>query len=132
MFLIAFLIYFVGSGAAAQPTQTVDLIELNHKYCDVTGRLQFDQVIFWEWSPDYRRYDAVGWGLINDRHSLDELPDKRGKWYFCSVNWHRSGISKSQRFRALLYRETHTTYDPEQASRKLNRNSQSENDRWPN
>lgn len=32
-----------------------DLVELNHFY-DEAGRLVFDQIIFWEWSPAESRF----------------------------------------------------------------------------
>ena len=95
----------------ANPTQTVDMIELNH-YQSADGCQIFDQLIFWEWSPDYRRFNAMGWVILSE-HS--QLPTRNAQGYAVRVN--RDG--RDYIVRSLRYRETHTTNDPERVNLKL-------------
>ncbi len=57
-------------------TETVDLIELNHFYDDL-GRHAYDQVIFYEWSPDYRRFHVIAWCLVEN--DLSRMPTRNPK-----------------------------------------------------
>lgn len=82
--------------------EQVDLIELNHYTSDI-GTLCYSQVIVWEWSPTYRRYDVRMWWIVEK----DEAPILRnGQYYFRTV-------------RSAMYRETHTRTDPERMNQKL-------------
>ena len=90
----------------------VDLIELNHRGSE-NGLLQFDQVIIWKWSPDYRRYNAQHWFIPR---SSTEYPIRAGQFYQCFG--HYSG-QKRLLFRSKMYRETSTTNDPERENLKL-------------
>ena len=47
----------------------VDLIEVNHFY-DEQGRLVFDQIIFYDWSPMQCRYQVRDWRLLKFFDSL--------------------------------------------------------------
>jgi len=90
----------------------VDLIELNHRGSE-DGCLQFDQVIIWKWSPNYRRYDAQYWFIVN---SLPGYPVQAGEFYQCY------GCRPDQQrimFRSKMFRETWTTDDPERENIKL-------------
>jgi hypothetical protein len=110
------LLLCVGSAvtAAFRPTTTtVDLIELNHVQFDHGGG--FSQVILWTWSPDYRRYDSVGWYLV-DVQKLETLPYKKGdRW----IAKHCDGKNYILQFDAGIFRETRTKHDPERENRKL-------------
>jgi len=90
----------------------VDLIELNHKYSE-TGCLNFDQVIIWKWSPDYRRYNAQHWFIVS---SEPGYPVQAGEFYQC-----RQTDLNGRRilFRSKMFRETWTTNDPERENLKL-------------
>ena len=37
---------------------TCDLVEINHCHDRETGQQKFVQVIAWDWSPEYQRFDA--------------------------------------------------------------------------
>ena len=101
----------IGSGKVDRAE--VDMIELNHK-CSENECVQFDQVIIWKWSHDYRRYDAQHWFIPR---SEMECPVKVGEFYqcfgYCSDNTTRI------LFRSKMYRETWTTNDPERENLKL-------------
>jgi len=109
--MIAIILALVlGSAQNAPLAQDVDLIEVNEvcrsdaepKYASYT------QVILWNWSPDYRRYEVVSWYLVD---CLEKMPRKVGKHYECQVKmW---PVKNTIVFRAPLYRETSTTHDPE-------------------
>ena len=51
--------------------EKVDLMEVNHFY-DEQGRLVFDQVIFYDWSPDHSRYMVRAWRLVKNPAQLPE------------------------------------------------------------
>lgn len=93
------------------PTQTVDLIELNH-YRPADGCQGFDQLIFWEYSPDYRRYDAMGFVIINEPC---QLPAKDAQGYAVRVN----RFGREYIVRSAMYRETTTSSDPERLNLRL-------------
>ena len=48
----------------------LDLVELNHFY-DEQGRLVFDQLIFYDWSPEDARYQVRAWRLVKSCRSRD-------------------------------------------------------------
>ena len=74
------------SGAGSRDlTERVDLIELNHFYDDL-GRNMYDQVIFYEWSPDYRRYHVIAWCLVEN--DLSRMPSKVVGSDDYVVRWH--------------------------------------------
>lgn len=62
--LTIILAIILGSGSRQSlPSQQVDLIELNHCVSDC-GRELFTQVIFRNWSPDYRRQSEMSGGCL--------------------------------------------------------------------
>lgn len=96
--------------------QKVDLIELNHRYDD-QGRHCYDQVIFYEWSPDYRRYHVVAWCLVDN--GLSRLPafDHHKERYV--VSWFDRDSGRQRTIWAPIYRETWSDWDPERANKQL-------------
>lgn len=105
-----------GSGPTDKVVQKVDLIELNHCYDDL-GRHCYDQVVFYEWSPDYRRYHVVAWCLIENGSSRTPILDRAKKQYV--VRWHDRDSGRSREIWSSLYRETWSNSDPERANKKL-------------
>lgn len=97
------LAVFISAGSV--PSQQVDLIELNH-FKSADGFCEFTQLIFWEWSPDYRRYHVMGWRLGDDLSR--RVTCKRGEWTCKVVVNGCTYIVRSGGFR-----ETFTTVDPE-------------------
>ncbi len=101
--------------ASAEIKQRVDLIELNHFY-DCHGQHQFDQVIFYEWSPDYLRFHVIAWSLVEG--DLKRLPQRlpgSGQYH---VMWFDRDAKLHREVRAPLYRETWTQSDPERTNKK--------------
>ncbi len=111
------------SGDTSGPilSQRVDLIELNH-FVDSDGREVFRQVLFYDWSPQHKRFIVRAWRLVK----TDSLIPKR-RWappgYQCT--WHDDGVLRQ--VSAPQYRETWTQHDPE----RLNRLTVAEDDRRP-
>jgi hypothetical protein len=91
-------------------SQQVDLIELNHYFAD--GSHSFDQVIFYEWSPQYRRFDVLGYWLAE---KLEDYPIKIGDSHYAFKNHE----GRRQRITGKLFRETWTTFDPERDQKRL-------------
>ena len=97
-------------------TERVDLIELNHFYDDL-GRHAYDQVIFYEWSPDYRRFHVIAWCLVeNDPSRMPTRNPQNGEYV---VRWLDRDAKVRREVRSKLYRETWTQVDPERVNKKL-------------
>lgn len=108
-FLFAPLV-FADSQRAEDVGQVVDLIELNA--IQRGGEKRFEQLIFWEWSPEYSRYHVKSWVAIDQNHRLAMLPEKHGGRYRVMV----PGIGLVT---SANYRETVTEHDPERENLKI-------------
>ena len=91
---------------------TVDLIEVNHFY-DEQGRLVFDQVIFYDWSPAQSRYQVRDWRLLKTPAQLPRRNWSRDE--FVAI-WHDGEVLRKVRAQAI--RESWTQYDPELVERE--------------
>lgn len=104
-------------------THDVDLVEFNHARLE-DGQV-IDQLIFYDWLPDYRRFELVAIGRLdygceccsNDITWVmvrgDQQPPSRradGRWY--------TKIGREV-IRARLFKETWTAHDREVEARKL-------------
>ncbi len=96
--------------------ERVDLIELNHFYDDL-GRHAFDQVIFYEWSPDFRRFHVIAWSLVEG--DLQRLPSRVPGSDDTRVQWFDRDARVNRQVQAKLYRETWSQQDPERANKRL-------------
>ncbi|GIX00898.1 MAG: hypothetical protein KatS3mg111_4230 [Pirellulaceae bacterium] len=105
------------AGANRGVSERVDLIELNHFY-DERGRHAYDQVIFYEWSPDYCRFHVIAWCLVeNNTHRMPtRVPGASGDW---AVRWLDRDTMVHREVRSRLFRETWSHVDPERANKKL-------------
>lgn len=104
------------SGSGRGISERVDLIELNHFYDDL-GRHAFDQVIFYEWSPDYCRFHVIAWCLVED--DLSRMPTKLPGSGEYVVRWFDRDAKIQRQVRSKLYRETWSQTDPERANKRL-------------
>ena len=103
----------LGSAPAATTTrQSVDLIELNH-YVDEEGREVFRQLIFYDWSPSYKRFHVRAWRLV--KHP-SQLPQRRWSPALYQCTWRDE--DKIRLVTAPTMRETWTQDDPERANRE--------------
>lgn len=91
----------------------VDLIELNH-FVDSSGRHVFDQVIFYEWSLQHRRYHVRAWRLIK---SPSQLPTRHWNPAGYRCTWHDDGVLRE--VWSSAFRETWSQEDPERTNRKI-------------
>lgn len=108
--MILLLILFLDVRIAhEQPIcESVDLIELNHKYA-TDGKHTFSQVIFWERIPQNGKYRVRDWVIVDDRESLNAIPIKQNALY--ESQFVKNGIYYHVRSRG--FRESWTTKDPE-------------------
>ena len=98
--MLLLLVLIIGSSLAPshkainrERVEHVDLIEYNQ-----CGPLS--QLIFWDWSPDYRRYNCQGWDFS---HGLQI--DRNAAGYSVRV--------RGSRIVSKLLIKTHTVKDPE-------------------
>ena len=107
---------FTLSPADEATVDQVDLVEINHFYDD-QGRLVFDQVIYYDWSPVHHRYQVRDWRLLKTPTQVP-LRDWRDGGYVSE--WEdfkqRNGL---RRVRSKSVRETWTQYDPELVEREF-------------
>ena len=114
VFQVIFVALFA---AASNPSSTVlrddvDLVEVNH-YHDERGRRVFDQLIFYDWSEQRKRFQVRAWRLIkSDR----QLPRRDHAADVYRVLWHDEGVLREVTAKSM--RETWTQYDPELVERE--------------
>lgn len=112
--ILAVVAFASSSGNPTAPiSQRVDLIELNHCY-NVDGSHAYDQVIFYDWSPDYHRREVVAWKLVED---LPDYPQKQAGRHV--VRWFDRDARRARIVASLTFIETTTTHDPERAAKFL-------------
>src|SRR4030095_15339767 len=92
--------------------EKVDLMEVNHFY-DEQGRLVFDQVIFYDWSPEHSRYMVRAWRLGKNPTPLPQRDWREGGYL---AVWQDGEVVR--RVQAPSMRESWTQYDPELAERE--------------
>ncbi len=90
----------------------VDLVEVNH-YHDQHGQKVFDQLIFYDWSEQRKRFQVRAWRLIKSERQLPRR-DYRADLY--RVLWHDEGVLRE--VVAKAHRETWTQHDPELVERE--------------
>ncbi len=103
------------TAAATKPTivqDEVDLVEVNH-YHDARGEHVFDQLIFYDWSKQKRRFQVRAWRLIKTESQLPRRDHRRDVWLF---RWHDDGVLRE--VTSASRRETWTQYDPELIERE--------------
>lgn len=86
----------------------VDRVELNH-YSH--GEHVFDQLIFYSWSSQRKRFDVREWRL---KKSDSMVPVPRRGGYM--LRWHDDGVLREVTTNS--FRETWTQYDPEVIERE--------------
>lgn len=118
LYLLLPILLTIESGSrSSEVYERVDLIELNHHHDDL-GRHAFDQVIFYEWSPDYRRFHVIAWFLVEDQFT--RLPRKLSNGDYV-VKWQDHDAQVRREIHSRLFRETETSsqVDPERVNKKL-------------
>lgn len=114
---LAMLLIAVSPGSsrnvAAAINQRVDLIELNH-FMDEDGREVFQQVIFYDWSSQHRRFHVRAWRLV--KHE-SQIPTRHWEPARYQCTWHDDGVLRQ--VWAPQLRETWSQTDPERVNRAL-------------
>lgn len=89
----------------------VDLVEVNH-YFDETASHVFDQVIFYDWSPEAARFQVRAWRLVKD---AAQLPARNWASGGYDVTWNDGQFIRC--VHAAAMRESWTQHDPEMRER---------------
>jgi hypothetical protein len=88
-------------GVSLPVAQPVDRIEVNHTRT-------FTQVVLWQWSHDYNRYDCAGYWVTDKIH---EMPTQNGgQW---------TVMHDGKRYSSKQVVETFTRNDPERDNARL-------------
>lgn len=111
-------------GVGSDFVNSVDMIEYNHFHDDL-DRHAYDQVILWEWDPQYRRYNVMEWRLVADNiesKKSNAIPTVVGG--ICRVRWYDTDRKRYIEVKSKIYRETWTfpsrgDMDPERANKKV-------------
>lgn len=96
-----------------KPRQRYEFAELNHVE---DGTAKFTQLIFWEWNGEYRRLDVARWMIVDDAMYATLVPIGRDHYRVVIPR----NPSRSYEFRAKIFHESWTDYDPERVNRLLN------------
>ncbi|GAA5509887.1 hypothetical protein [Novipirellula caenicola] len=115
--IATFIIATVASGVADQSpsslTERVDMIELNH-FVDENGREVFQQLIFYDWSKQEKRFHVRAWRLVK---KPSQLPTRRWNPTLYECVWHDDGVRKMVTSASM--RETWSQQDPERVNREF-------------
>ena len=95
--------------------ERVDLIELNHNYDDL-GRHKYDQIIFYEWAPDFKRYHVIAWCLVEGDERRIPMYDSHRDDHV--VRWYDRDARLDREVRSRVFRETWSQLDPERENRR--------------
>lgn len=90
----------------------VSLVEINHCY-DQTGRLSFEQLIFYDWSPGQGRFQVRAWRLLKSPNQHPRRNWRHGRY---EAVWYDKGVMRTVTAKSM--RETWTQYDPEMLQRR--------------
>ena len=105
---VALCILTAGSNPGSDiVSDRVDLIEINHCY-DENGQLVFDQILFYDWSPQKARYDVRDWRLLKSPVQVPRRNRENGGYV---VLWRDGTVLR--RVHSETVRETWTQHDPE-------------------
>jgi len=96
----------------------VDLIELNHFY-DAKGRHVYDQVIFYEQSPETARFQVRAWCLVEDREVYHRRPVRNPETQLMSVDWLDNDQKILRKITSKQFRESWSQIDPERANKRM-------------
>lgn len=111
---LVLLLAAVGSSPIEDiPCDRVDLIEVNH-FHDDQGRLVFDQVIFYEWSPTQGRHQVQAWRLLKSAAQKPRADFQTGEFV---ATWQDGETLRE--VRASSARESWTQFDPELVEREF-------------
>jgi hypothetical protein len=91
----------------------VDVVEINHFY-DEHGKLVFDQVLYFDWSPAQSRYNVRAWRLLKSPAQVPQKDWQRGDYV---ATFYDGDVLRE--VRATSVRETWTQYDPELVEREF-------------
>lgn len=97
--------------------ENVDAIELNHFY-DKSGKLVYDQVVFYEFSPVDGKFNVRGWCLVEDSHNLNRRPIKNELSGLYQVDWLDTDARVLRKVTSRTFRESWTQTDPERDNKK--------------
>jgi hypothetical protein len=90
----------------------VDVIEINH-FFDEHGKLVFDQILYYDWSPSESRHHVRAWRLLKSPAQIPQKDWQRGDY----VATFYDGDALRE-IRAEVVRESWTQYDPELVERE--------------
>lgn len=88
------------------------LADLNHRYTP-QGKLVFQQLILYDYNHEYRRWDVQHYLMSPEENNIFPTKDGDG-WSFAVVR-----DRKLVRVHVDMFRETHTTHDPEMENARL-------------
>ena len=102
-----------GGNHSTVARQQVDLIELNH-FLDDTGRHVFDQLVFYEWSPQRSAFRVIAWRMVK---RPEQWPVRTWAPVGYRCIWQDEGVLRE--IWSSAFRETWTQSDPERENRQF-------------
>ena len=114
---LALLLASVGSNPIEDvASDQVDLIEINH-FHNEQGQHVFDQIIFYDWSPEHSRYQVRAFRMLK---SPAQLPRRNWQQGGFDTVWHDSQNGDVLRkVHSQSARESWTQHDPELVEREF-------------
>jgi hypothetical protein len=109
--LLCLIVAFPGDPPSIAIASHVDLVEINH-YHDLQGRPVFDQLIYYDWDNDARRYNVCAWRLLKEDNQIPVRNPATGKY---TATWHDGKTLRIVHADRRV--ETWTQHDPENHER---------------
>jgi hypothetical protein len=85
--------------------ERVDVIELNHVYCPLTGRETLAQIIYWRWHDEHSTHHVAAWRLLQ---RMARVRRHDSEW----IETREDGEVRRE-IHAKQFRETWSLHDPE-------------------
>lgn len=120
MRLVLVALVALSSSAFRSPSvavESVDAIELNHFY-DKAGKLVYDQIVFYNFSPIDGCFHVRAWCLAEDLQQQNRRPIKNEVSGVYQVDWNDVDARILRRITSRQFRESWTQTDPEREDKK--------------
>lgn len=111
--LAVLLLAITGNIKSHELPTRFDLVEVNHYLSDL-NKHQYSQLIFWDWDPQFQRFHAQAWDLIEKDELVDIKKTPRGYLVSFTTSQHKRATVVAKHMR-----ETATREDPERENQKL-------------
>lgn len=115
--LLLCLLFITSSGlnfsTKEEKIVSCDLMEINHKYHQKSGKKDYIQIIFYKWCPEIKHDVVMDWKRFNEK---DSWPRRAGNRYIFYKDGRKGEVLI---YYSNLFIETHTFHDRERDNKNI-------------